>query len=223
MIRGLRLRWNSARRWNDAFNWLGTSYADTARGLRTVLVAVDAPGGTRWFSDDRFVNLDSGLVAEPRIGGEVRLQRRAALPFWGSGRAVYGVGSIELLNADRALDPWMFGALKGSIVRVYFGAPDVPLAAMLPVSRAVIDRVEGVGESSVRLVLLDAAAELNVPIQTATYTSGAQLGRLLPIVIGQCLSVPVLHTGAPSLVFSGHDSGAVPALGGLTQITEVYG
>lgn len=222
MITGLRLRWNEARRWNDAFNWLGTKYADKANGLRTVLVAVDGPGGTRWFSDDRFAHLDSGLVAEPRIGGEVRFQRRAALPFWGSSRSIYGVGSIELINADGALNGWMFSGLKGSVVRVYFGAPDVALPGMIRVARALVDRVEGVGESMVRLVLADAASELDVPVQTATYSSGVQQGRLIPITIGQCLSVPALQTGAPSLVFSVHDSGAAPTLGGLTAVSDVF-
>jgi|GEM_PF-4156726 len=219
---GLNLRWNEDRRWNDSFNWLGTSYAEARRGLRTVLVEVDAPGGRRWFSDGRFAHLDSGLVAEPRIGGEIRFQRRAALAFWGSGRAVYGIGSVELINADRALDAWMFTPLRGSIVRVYFGPPDAPIAAMLLVARAVIERVEGVGESAVRLVLSDAAAELDVPIQTETYTSGPQQGRLLPVTLGQCNSVPALHTGAPTLRFAVHDSGAAASLGGLSGISAVY-
>lgn len=222
MITGLRLRWNEARRWNDAFNWLGTKYADKARRARTILIAVDAPSGTRWFSDGRFVDWDSGLVAEPRIAGEIRLQRRASLPFWGGGKTVYGIGSIELVNADGALTPWMFSDLKGVVVRVFFGAPDTALPAMLRVGRALIDRVVGVGESAVRLVLSDAASELDDQWQTATYTSGPLQGRLLPSVIGQCLSVPAQHTGAPSQVFSVHDSGAAPAAGGLSQIAEVY-
>lgn len=219
----ISLRWNEGRRWNDAFRWSGTDYDSGQAPRNVVLVEVARPGGTRYFSNSRWVERGgAGIVAEPRVGSEVRFQRRASLPYWGSGRAYFGLGAIELINADGGLDDWLFSEdLRGSVVTVRIGADGVPLLAMPRVGRAILDRVETVGESAVRLVLLDSGAELDEPIQTAKFSAGPLAGKLRPIVFGRCLSVPVMHSGAPSLFYSIHDTSAAFSAGGLTAINEV--
>lgn len=218
----LQLRWDQARRWNDAFNWLGTDYDSGQAPRNVVLVEVARPGGTRYFSNSRWIERGGSVVAEPRLASEVRFQRRANLSYWGSGRAVFGLGAIELLNPDGGLDDWMFSAdLRGAVVTVRMGPDDVPLLAMPRVARAIVDRVETVGEQSVRLVLLDAGDELSLAIQTATFSAGPLAGKLRPVLFGRCFSVPVMHSGAPSLLYSIHDSGAASSAGGLTFVGDV--
>ncbi len=220
MVTGLSLRWDEARLWDDAFDWDGTRYDAGLDRVNVSLVEVAAPGGTVWFSDGRWSDRYDTIHADPRIGSEIRIQRRASTSFWGSSRAVYGIGSIELINDDGELDDWALSSLRGSIVRVYLGPDGVPLPAMAKVARAIIDKVETVGESSVRLVLKDAGAELDVPIQTAQFTSGPQQRRLRPVVFGRALSVPALQS-SPDLHFTVHDSTAASTAGGLTFINEV--
>lgn len=220
MTRGLGLRWDEDRRWDEPFDWLGTSYDAGLDRVNVIVIEVAATDETRWFSNDRWFDKYDDIDADPRIGSEVRIQRRAALVYWGSGRAVYGVGSIELMNDDGALDTWAFSNLRGAIVRVYFGPDGVPLPAMARVARAVVNNVETVGESAVRLLMLDAGAELNVPVQTLTFTTELQLGRLRPVVFGRCFSVPALQTSV-DLHFTVHDSTAASTAGGLTFLNEV--
>lgn len=218
----IRLRWDSARRWDDAFRWTGDEFAYPPRGEIVVLVEVERAAGNLLFSSGRWVDQDAALIAQPRIGSEVRFQRRASLPFWGSGRSVFGLGSVELINADGGLD-WMpfDSSLRGSVVTVWLGPDNVPLAAMRKVARAIVDRVETVGEASVRLVLLDAGAELDAPILDKTFSGGPLAGKLRPAAFGRCLSVPVLQSGSPSLRYSVHDTAGAAAAGGLSAIVEV--
>lgn len=220
MTVGLSLLWDEDRFWDEAFDWLGTSYDAGLDPVNVVVVEVAGPSGTVWFSDGRWSDKYETFHADPRIGNEVRIQRRASTPFWGSGRAIYGVGSIELVNTDGELDAWALSRVRGATVRVYLGPDGVPLPAMARVARAVLDGVETVGESLVRLLLRDAGAELDVPVQTARFTTALQLGRLRPLLFGRCASVPALQTSV-DLHFTVHDTTAGSTAGGLSYVSEV--
>lgn len=220
MTVGLSLLWDEDRLWDEAFDWLGTSYDAGLDRVNVVVVEVAAPDGTRWFSDGRWSDKYETLHADPRIGNEVRIQRRAALVFWGSGRAVYGVGSIELINDDGGLDAWALSRLRRSVLRVYFGPDGVPLPAMVKVARALVDSIETVGESLVRVITRDAGFELDIPVQTLTFTTAFQLGRLRPVLFGRCASVPAMQTSV-DLHFTIHDSTAASSAGGFSYISEV--
>lgn len=175
---------------------------------QVVLVKVDSPSGSRYFSDSRYVNTVDAITAEPRLQNEVTFSRRASCVFWGGGRASQGVGAIELVNNDGGLDGFIAENLRGSVVTVYLGTDGQLLSSMTKCARGIIESVQTIGEKILCLVLADAATELDKPVLTATYTTGSLTGTLIPVTLGYCLSIPALHTGAPSLQFSIHDAGA---------------
>lgn len=206
--------------WDEPFDWLGTSYDAGLDVINVVVVEVAAPAGSRWFSDGRWSDKYQTVHGDPRIGNEVRIQRRASTVFWGSSRAVYGVGSIELINDDGELDAWLLTRLRGSVIRVYFGPDNVPLPAMIKVGRAVLDTPETVGESLVRLITRDAGSELDVQVPVQRFTSTHQFGRLRPVLFGRGFSIPALQTSV-DLHYTVHDSVAASNAGGLSSIGEV--
>lgn len=193
-------RWDSDKPWDDDYAWDDDSLV-TSSGTQDF-----------WFSDGRYVSADDGVMAEARIGSEIAFSRKASTIYWGGGRASQGLGAIELINTDGGLDNLLFMALRRAIVTVYLGDQDQPLASLSKVARAVVERPETIGEQALRLVLADASSELDIPILSATYSSGAQEGALQPLALGACLSVPALHTGAPSLQYSVHDAASLTAI-----------
>lgn len=207
--------WDSERAWDDDFAWDDDSML-TSSGPQDF-----------WFSDGRYVSADDGVMAEARIGSEITFSRKASTIYWGGGRASQGLGAIELINTDGGLDNLLFMALRRAIVTVYLGDQDQPLASLAKVARAVVERPETIGEQALRLVLADASSELDIPILSDTYSTGAQEGALQPSAFGLCLSVPALHTGAPSLQYSAHDADTLTAINAvrdsgvtLTPVTQ---
>lgn len=193
-------RWDSDKAWDADYAWDDDSML-TSSGTQDF-----------WFSDARYVSVDDGVMAEARIGSEITFARKASTIYWGGGRASQGVGAIELINTDGGLDDLLFMQLRRAIVTVYLGTQDQPLASLSKVARAVVERPETIGEQALRLVLADASIELDIPILSATYSTGAQAGALQPSAFGLCLSVPALHTGAPSLQYSAHDAATLTAI-----------
>jgi hypothetical protein len=212
--------WNNAGAWNTAARWNGDSvpiFAGPRDPLPRVVVEVDAPGGTLWYSDGRYIDPAAGVVAQARIARRVSFERRASTAFWGGGRAFQGVGSVELINTDGGLDYLLGVQLRRRVVRVWLGTEDTPVSALVLCARAIIERVETVGESAFRLILADASQELETPLQTETFTAGPLEGLPLPVTLGICYSVPALQAEAPLLRYTLHDA---TGLGGMIAVTD---
>lgn len=201
--------WDSERAWDDDFAWDDIAFV--------------TEGGTTslWFADGRYVSSTDGIVASARLANEITFSRRATTAFWGGGRAAQGMGAIELINTDGALDGLLSMRWRRAVVTVYLGFDSDAVSALTRAARGVIERVESVGEQSLRIVVADAASELDVPFLTATYTTGELAGSLIPCVLGYCVSIPALHTGAPTLTYSIHDGGTY-AVDALTSRHGVY-
>ena len=185
--------WDSDKAWDDDFAWDDAEFVASLNAL--------------WFSDGRYVSAADGIVASARLANEIAFSRRATTVFWGGGRAAQGMGAIELINTDGALDGLLSMRWRRAVVTVYLGYDGDAVASLTRAARGVIERVESVGEQALRIVVADAASELDVPFVTATYTSGELAGTLIPCVLGYCVAIPALHTGAPTLTYSIHDGG----------------
>lgn len=201
--------WDSERAWDDEFAWDDIAFV--------------TEGGTTslWFADGRYVSSTDGIVASARLANEITFSRRATTVFWGGGRAAQGMGAIELINTDGALDGLLSTRWRRAVVTVYLGYDGDAVAALTRAARGVIERVESVGEQSLRIVVADSSSELDVPFLTATYTTGELAGTLIPCVLGYCVSIPALHTGAPTLTYSIHDGGT-PLVDALVVRHAVY-
>jgi hypothetical protein len=192
------------------------------QGLPRVLVELETGSGSRWYSDGRYIDPSAGVYAQARLPGGrgIAFERRANTVYWSKGgRATAGVGAIELINTDGALDDLLSLSLRGRVVRIRLGTEATTVASMPIVARAIVERLESVGESAVRLVLGDATRELEVPLQEATIPSGPLAGTPYPVTLGHCLGVPALSIEPTLLRFGIHDS--FVAGSGLTAVTEV--
>lgn len=213
--------WNNADTWNTAEPWNGTVvpiYAGQRAPLPRVLVEVDAPGGTLWFSDGRYVDVEAGVVALARLGRRVGFDRRASLAYHSaSGRAVQGIDSVELINSDGRLDHLLALALRNRVVRVWIGTEATPIEELTLCARGIIETIQAVGEVAVRLVVADATRELAVPLITEAFPSGPLEGQLKPALLGIGYSIPGVQPEAPLLRFGVHDGAG---LGGVLQVTD---
>lgn len=210
-----RVRWNSHRRWNNPLTWLGKAriYAPPRAAPTRVLVEVESDEGSHWFSDGHYVDASAGVVADPRLVGAVRFQRKASTPFWSGSRSQVGIGAVELANADGRLLPLLASGLNNRIVRLWLGTEATPLSAMTPVARCIVIAPDSLG-STVRLLLADGTAEFDVPIYTGTLPSGANAGQAIGMSWGQAFSVPVVQVDPPNLVFA-LDADGPPLIGAV--------
>ncbi len=173
--------------------------------LPIVLVEIDKDG-LRYFSDGRYVDAAAGIVAEARLGRSITFERRVSTIFWGGGSSRAALGAIELANADGGLDDLVYADLRDGAIRIFIGDDQTPFSALTQVAVAVIDRVETVGEQSLRVVTASRDALFSRAAATSTYSSGDQIGRVRPKVYGGVLNVPALATDISNLIFSVHDS-----------------
>lgn len=192
------------------------------QGLPRIVVELETAAGSRWYSDGRYVDPSAGVIAQARIpaGRGIAFERRANTVYWSkAGRAVSGVGAVELINTDGALDELLTLQLRDRVVRIRLGTEATPIASMPIVARAIVERVQSVGESAMRLVLGDATRELEVPVQTTNFSGGSFTGTPYPVALGLCLSIPALATEPTQLRFGIHDSAAVGSA--ISSVSEV--
>lgn len=184
-------------------------FALPAPPLPRVLVRLDTGSGFRWYSDGRYVDAASNTVAQARLGKRISFERTVNTAYWsGNGRATASLGAIELINSDGALDELLGLPLRDKVIQIYLGTEATAVSSLTLVARGIVENVESDGESAIRIVVGDASRELEKPLQTELIPSGAFVGQPYPVTIGFCLSVPALHTEAPTLRFGLHDSAA---------------
>ena len=165
------------------------------------------------------------VVAEYRdypalIKGPITLRQRLFEGEEPAGLASGGLGSIELINADGRLDPWLAYAWAGRPIEIRAGAPDFPLEDFGLVFRGTVADVTW-SERTVTLSLTDPRALFGQPIQQSVYrgTGGLEgpeglAGRPKPKAFGKLTNVPVVLVDGQRLIYQAHD-GAVQAISAL--------
>lgn len=184
--------------------------------LPVVVVKMEvSPGVFRYFADAAYVTAQTDTPAstsfEPRLIGKITWSRSASVYVWGRNRSDSGIGAIDMVNADGALDALLIdGTLKGRTVQIYTGRQDKPFSAFDLVASVIIDDISAVGERVLRITSLGKLSKLNVPAQSLAYASGtvddSAVGRLRPISIGQPLSVPAVLVDSVDYEYDVHDS-----------------
>lgn len=151
--------------------------------------------GTRWH-DARVV----GDIAYSRVGE----------PALFGGRARGGLGNIELINVDGALDALVTGQQADASVAVYVVDQDQPMSTATQIAAAMVTSIEARGEQTIRIVTRDVLALLDIPLQESLYASGdgvdTLIGRPRPVAIGKPLSCPVVLVDDVDYLYDVHDS-----------------
>lgn len=176
------------------------------RPLPVVLVRLDVGEDSFWFSDNPWIDTAEGIQSDTKLARGVSIERRVTTPYWGSGRSRFGLGQIELINADGDLDFLLFliAHAGGADAWLYLGDDATLLESMHLIARAKIERPTTQGESVLRLVCIDGAAELRKAIITSRFTSGPQDGQLLPVLFGKAWSIASVAADPPKLRFGTH-------------------
>lgn len=184
-------------------------------GLPVVVVALHLPAGTRYFSDGGYTTQPADIPAsasfEARLIGKITWSREANVYVWGERRRSGGIGDVELINTDGALDARALDAsAKGVLLEVLTGTNDQAFAAFLIESAVTVNEVSAKGETSIKISTLGLLSRLDMPLPMPAYATGAVdatvVGKLRPISIGEPLSVPGVLVDTVDYEYDVHDT-----------------
>ena len=127
------------------------------------------------------------------------------------GRSVPGFGTLDINNADGALDDWRSFAFDGRRVRLLLGGDRFRLADYRTVFDGTAERIE-FDDDRIRLHLRDLQVLFERPLQQTLYlgTGGSEgdaglKGRPKPLCFGRCFHVPAVLVDASTLTYQVHD------------------
>jgi hypothetical protein len=190
----------------------GAALPTSSSALPVVVVQLTIDGTTYYFSDVEYGDAGTNWH-DARVVGDVAYSRGGSCVLWAQRRGSNGLGNIELINVDGALDALMISALIDSRVAVFVVDQDQPMSAATQVAAGVVKSIEGRGEQTARIVTGDVLALLDVPMQASLYESGdgadTLIGRPRPIAIGNPLSCPIVLVNEIDYEYDCHDSDAV--------------
>jgi hypothetical protein len=149
---------------------------------------------------------------DARLVGDIAYSRSVSCVLWGERRGASGLGNVELINTDGALDPLLVDAQADASIAVYVVDQDQPMSAATQIASAVVTGIEARGEQTARVVAGDIMARLEIPLQSSLYETGEGaatiVGRPKPIAIGNPLSCPVVLVNEVDYEYDCHDSDA---------------
>jgi hypothetical protein len=114
---------------------------------------------------------------------------RRSVPFLGSrGELKYGV--ITLANNDGALDAWLNYSFGGRSITLLLGDKSWAYNdfAAFPFLQGVVDSIK-VTDSDVQIILRDAIARIDRPVQTTLIVQGEKTNEPAPLALGQLRNV----------------------------------
>ena len=127
------------------------------------------------------------------------------------GRSLPGFGTLDINNADGALDEWRSLAFDGRRVRLLLGGDRFRLADYRNVFDGTAERIE-FDDDRIRLHLRDLQVLFERPLQQTLYlgTGGSEgdfglKGRPKPLCFGRCFHVPAVLIDAATLTYQVHD------------------
>lgn len=127
------------------------------------------------------------------------------------GRSVPGFGTLDINNADGALDHWRSFAFDGRRARLLLGGDRFRLSDYRTVFDGTAERIE-FDDDRIRLHLRDLQVLFERPLQQSLYlgTGGSEgdaglKGRPKPLCYGRCFHVPAVLVDAATLTYQVHD------------------
>lgn len=188
-----------------------TPLPTTSLPLPVIVVQLVIDGVTHYFSDIEYG--DAGTRwHDARVVGDIAYSRSVGCVLWADQRGSGGLGNIELLNNDGALDALLVDAQIDATVAVFVVDQDQPMSAATQIAAAVVERIEAQGERTVRIVTGDILALLDVPLQSSLYATGdgdaTLIGRPRPVAIGNPLSCPIVLVDGIDYEYDCHDTDA---------------
>lgn len=194
------------------FGDVGLPSLPTSASPRPVVVVVLTIGeDVSYFSDIEYG--DAGTRwHDARVTGDIAYSRSVSCVLWGQrrGGGGGGLGNIELLNTDGALDSLCTASQQNASVAVFVVNQDEPMSAATQIAAAPVLRIEAQGERTVRIVTGSVFDVLDRALQPSLYASGdgvaTLIGRPRPVAIGRPLSCPIVLVDDVDYLYDVHDS-----------------
>lgn len=150
-------------------------------------------------SNASFVTTDTDTPAnwvyEDAILGIPSFSRRMSTAF--TGRTSQSWGDLIVANNDGERDDWLRLNWIGREIVLYVGDPGWAKADFRTVMTGVVSEIYAASAASIGFRIKDKIGALNVPVETALFTSGDALDRLKPVAYGTIFNAtPVLIDAA---------------------------
>lgn len=174
-------------------------------GFPCILVEIATSGSTLYLGTTNYTTRAADTPAntffEARLAEDLSFSRSIGLAFWGSKpRGEQNFGTIQVVNADGALDSHVGTSLRDKAITVKRGEDGDAYSTFSTVATLVVDRVEFDGEQFVRFYVKDIGAKLDRALQQNTYPTthpvAAIRGMPRPLCVGRVYQVPALQTNA---------------------------
>lgn len=188
---------------------------------RESLNAICPAGFTPWgefayIASEGYVTYPSDTPPNRYYAGRIKddgdpvYQRKVSLRQWSSGRAGSSpIGSCDMENSDGGLDNWLAYDLRDMPIRWRMGNPTAALSTFTDVGRSTIERLDVSAEDTMRFVSKDVLAQLDQPLQVATYPNGITNtvleGKPIPLAFGRNQWVPLIVADPSLLEYHLHD------------------
>lgn len=198
--------------------------------LATVFTVPGSPAVIYRFATNGFTtsatDTPPNTYFDGRISNEPTYRRSVSCVFWGRRRSESGIGFIDLINSDGALDALSLSDVRGVKVQMYRGTLGTPFSTWVLVVTGVVDRAEILGLSAIRLYLHDKAAILEQALQQELYGAGSNAaleGQPKPISYGTVYSCPAPQASTTLLIYDVNDRAVDSVLRVRDQGVELSG
>lgn len=135
---------------------------------------ISSPSGTRYVSLGQYCtrpdDTPSNVLFDPRLV-DVIYERALTFPVWTRGGTGSAISSVELVNADGALDSWLGEAWKDRRILFRSVAPRAAYSTATLVGSVIIERIEAAALNRVRFVCRSTLERIAKNITNA-YTVG---------------------------------------------------
>jgi len=204
-------------------------------GARTGVYTLDAPTTrTVYLSNTGLKTTAAEAPAstyyDARIAGDtdVEFVREMGLSAWDASAGARG-GELSVINRDGGIDEWLAWEWRDAPYRLYSGYEGDARSAFTLWSAGVCDRIDGIDNRRMRIVLASPLTRLDVPVQNTLWpddaANAALRGKPLPLVLGQprwCEPQRV-NTTPSTRDFRVHDGRPVPNYGeAIDSIAEAF-
>lgn len=144
---------------------------------------------TLYVASEPFVTKSTDILNDQyfdgRVDGDFSYRLKLSTAFWG-GKTGAGIGGLEVVNSDGALDEWLDYDFRDQAVVIKQHTRGSSYDSATVLLNAVIEKMTVIGEKSLRFVIRDPAAPLIVPMTTDVYSGGTDAdGTLVPIAFGK--------------------------------------
>jgi len=156
---------------------------------------------TRYLSSGRFytgsTDTPVNTIYDNRIIGD---------PVYIRNQSAANIGYIEIDNADGQLDSWINDSWAGRGAVLKLGDPSWTVSQYGTIYNGNTKRFE-ITDTTIRLVLQEAHAKMDIPVQPNLYTSGSNTDKRIPLCYGTCSKVTPTYDGTTYQVHDGSVAG----------------